>query len=179
MTLVQRNGKYYTEYMVKSTDTGLMQIAKDNPLPANHTWKEIIKAENDKWAPLDAANKWTIHPKQKLLLPADPPVSPPASSDFDGQITVIASWGVNIRDQGDHQKGSYIGIPQESTKGKTYNYKKNSVTKRDAHQRVWVEVSLTPPVNGHSTGWLPVNGPQDAMHNTGPIEDWVSPHIDS
>lgn len=105
----------------------------------------------------------------KLRIPVnDAPV-------FDGLLTVTASDGVNVRDRANYT-GNILYYDKD-TKGWTFSYKTSSVTRDDAHRRVWVEVALYHPVNGYSSGWLPVSGPQDPVHNTGAIEDWVSPHI--
>jgi hypothetical protein len=82
MALVQKNGRYYTEYTVKTSDTGLMQIFRDNHVPTMYKWSDIIKAGPDQWNPLDAANNYRIHPNQKLLLPANPPVQNPPSKNL-------------------------------------------------------------------------------------------------
>jgi LysM repeat protein len=103
-----------------------------------------------------------------------PPITPPAN--FDGILTVIAGKGVNIRNQ-----PSYAGkivVADDYTKGKTYYYRKNSVTKDDTYRRVWVEVVISQTATGYTTAWLPVSGPQDYLNHTGPIEDWVTPHIE-
>jgi len=109
-------------------------------------------------------------------VPSPTYVNPPAySSNFDGMLTVTATNGVNIRDQPNYS-GNILYL-DDNTKGVTYSYRTNSVTYDDAHRRTWVEVSLYYPINGHSTGWLPVSGPQNPVNNTGAIVDWVTPHI--
>jgi LysM repeat protein len=103
------------------------------------------------------------------------PAYVPPSGDFSGLLTVTAYNGVNIRDQASYS-GSIL-VRDDFTKGVTYSYRPNSVTYDNAHRRTWVEVNLYNPVNGHSTGWLPVSGPTDPINNTGSIVDWVTPHI--
>jgi hypothetical protein len=68
-------------------------------------------------------------------------------------------------------------LADDFTKGRTFSYRTNSVTRDDAHLRTWVEVVISQTANGYTTGWLPVSGPQDYLNHTGPIEDWVTPHI--
>jgi len=102
-----------------------------------------------------------------------PPYTPPSGSGFDGQLTVTAYNGVNIRDQPNYSGA--IVVRDDNTRGVTYYYRTNSVTHDDSHRRIWVEVSLN--VYGHASGWLPVSGPEDPINNTGSIVDWVTPHI--
>ena len=131
-------------------------------------------------------NASLIYPWQVINIPAAssappyvPPYVPPPyvtpSGDFNGLLTVTAYNGVNIRDQPNYS-GSIL-VRDDYTKGVTYSYRTNSVTYDDAHRRTWVEVSLYQSINGRSTGWLPVSGPQDPINNTGSIVDWVTPHI--
>jgi hypothetical protein len=126
-----------------------------------------------------------IYPGQVITIPAasynPPPYIPPvvtpvpAPAEFDGTLTVIAIEGVNIRDQPSY-KGKIL-YRDDYTKGKTFYYKKSSVTKDDTYLRVWVEVVFAQSSGGYSIGWLPVSGPQDFLNHTGPIQDWVTPHI--
>lgn len=106
--------------------------------------------------------------------PANPPTTPPAG--FDGVLTVIAGKGVNIRNQPTYT--GKIVLADDYTRGMTYYYRKNSVTKDDVYRRVWVEVVVSQDSNGYNLGWLPVSGPQNYINHTGPIEDWVTPHIE-
>lgn len=132
-----------------------------------------------------------VYPGQVITIPgisypvAPPPYVPPVvvtppvttpPANFDGVLTVIAGLGVNIRIQ-----PSYAGkivVADDYTRGVTYYYRKNSVTRDDTYRRVWVEVVISQTATGYSTGWLPVSGPQDYLNHTGPIEDWVTPHIE-
>lgn len=124
-------------------------------------------------------NASLIYAGQAINLPAagsvPSPTYVPPTGDFNGLLTVTAYNGVNIRDQSNYSGN--ILVRDDYTKGVTYSYRTNSVTYDDTHRRTWVEVSLYNPVNGHSTGWLPVSGPQDPINNTGVIVDWVTPHI--
>lgn len=110
--------------------------------------------------------------------PANPPVvTPPVSApNFDGTLTVIAGLGVNIRSQPNYT--SSIVLADDHTNGKIFYYRTNSVTKDEMHKRVWVEVVISQTATGFTTGWLPVSGPQNYLLHTGPIEDWVTPHIE-
>ena len=106
-----------------------------------------------------------------------PVITPPAQAPyFDGILTVIAFKGVNIRNQPNYD--GKILLADDFTKGVTFYYRTNSITKDDAHRRTWVEVVISQSANGYTTGWLPVSGPQDYLNHTGPIEDWVTPHIE-
>jgi LysM repeat protein len=126
-------------------------------------------------------NASLIYPGQVINIPAasnvPPPyvTPPPTSSYFDGLLTVTAINGVNIRNRPNYDGN--ILLVDDKTKGVTFSFRRNSVTYDDAHRRTWVEVSLYYPINGHSSGWLPVSGPQDPINNTGAIVDWVTPHI--
>lgn len=128
-------------------------------------------------------NASLIYPGQVINIPgtayAPPPyvptpvVAPPVQApNFDGLLTVIAAKGVNIRDKPNYD--GKIVLADDYTKGKSYYYRTNSVTKDEAHRRTWVEVVISQS----ATGWLPVSGPQDYLNHTGPIEDWVTPHIE-
>lgn len=110
--------------------------------------------------------------------PPPPVVTPPITptANFDGVLTVIAGKGVNIRNQ-----PSYTGailVADDYTKSMTYYYRKNSVTYDATYRRTWVEVIISQTSTGYTTGWLPVSGPQSYLNHTGPIEDWVTPHIE-
>ena len=135
-------------------------------------------------------NASLIYPWQVINIPAassyvppyappyvQPPyvTPPPTSSYFDGLLTVTAINGVNIRNQPNYDGN--ILLVDDYTKGVTYSYRTNSATYDDAHRRVWVEVALHQSINGYSSGWLPVSGPEDPINNTGAIVDWVTPHI--
>jgi len=127
-------------------------------------------------------NASLIFPRQVINMPATSYVPPPyvpapvQAPNFDGLLTVIAAKGVNIRDQPNYD--GKIVLADDHTKGMSYYYRTNSVTKDDAHRRTWVEVIISQSANGYTTGWLPVSGPQDYLNHTGPIEDWVTPHIE-
>lgn len=119
----------------------------------------------------------TYSPPVYVPPPYVPPTAPPPVSapGFDGVLTVTAGKGVNIRNQ-----PSYTGkivLADDYTKGKTYYYRTNSVTYDATYRRTWVEVVISQTSTGYTTGWLPVSGPQDYLNHTGPIEDWVTPHI--
>ncbi len=134
-------------------------------------------------------NASLIYPGQVINIPAasyyppytPPPYTPPAPtpypapSSFDGVLTVIATAGVNIRNQPVYT--ARIVLSDDYTKGKTYYYRTNSVTYDATSRRTWVEVVYAQTATGYSTGWLPVSGPQDYYNQTGPILDWVTPHI--
>ena len=126
-------------------------------------------------------NASLIYPGQVINIPAtsyvSPYVPPPPTNvpNFDGLLTVTAIKGVNIRDQPNYD--GKILLADDYTKNKTFSYRTNSVTKDDAHRRIWVEVVISQSANGYTTGWLPVSGPQDYLNHTGPIQDWVTPHI--
>lgn len=132
-------------------------------------------------------NPSLIYPGQVITIPSysppvyvppyvPPTVPPPVSvPNFDGVLTVIAGKGVNIRNQ-----PSYTGkivMADDYTKGRTFYYRTNSVTYDATYQRTWVEVVISQTSTGYTTGWLPVSGPQNYLNHTGPIEDWVTPHI--
>ena len=132
-------------------------------------------------------NASLIFPGQVINIPATsyvpppyvpaPVVTPPAQApNFDGLLTVIAGKGVNIRNQPNYD--GKIVLADDYTKGKSFYYRTNSVTKDDAHLRTWVEVVISQSASGYTTGWLPVSGPQDYLNHIGPIEDWVTPHIE-
>lgn len=128
-------------------------------------------------------NPSLIYPGQVINIPTYnppvyvPPTAPPpvTAPNFDGVLTVIAGKGVNIRSQPSYS--SKIIVADDYTKGKTYYYRTNSVTYEAATLRTWVEVVISQTSTGYTTGWLPVSGPQDYLKHTGPIEDWVTPHI--
>jgi len=132
-------------------------------------------------------NASLIYPGQVINIPATtyyPPYTPtppvvnppyPAPSSFDGTLTVIATAGVNIRSQPVYTAN--ILLSDDYTKGQTYYYRTNSVTYDAASRRTWVQVVYAQTSSGYSTGWLPVSGPQDYHNQTGPILDWVTPHI--
>lgn len=116
-------------------------------------------------------------PPPPYIPPTPPPVvtPPPSAPNFDGVLTVTARNGVNIRNQ-----PSYTGkilLVDDHTIGKTFYYRTNSVTYDATYRRTWVEVVISQTSTGYTTGWLPVSGPQDYRNHTGPIEDWVTPHI--
>jgi hypothetical protein len=169
-----KDNKEYIEYVVQNQYPAetLWHIAQTKLGNASR-WTEIVKKnDNDGWDALDVPPN-RIHPNQVLGYPDGVVVS--SETQFDGILTVIASDGVNIRD-----RANYLGnvlVSDKDTKNATYSYKTNSVTKDDAHQRVWVEVALYHSINGHTTGWLPVSGPADPVHHTGVIEYWVNPKI--
>lgn len=183
------SGYYYPSYPVTSTggyytvrwgDT-LGNIAAANGV----TLSALLAANPQIWSPS------LIYPGQVITIPATsyyppppPPYVPPIvtppnttpPAGFETVLTVIAGLGVNIRNQ-----PSYTGkivLADDYTKGKTFYYRSNSVTKDDTYHRVWVEVVIFQTSTGYTTGWLPVSGPQDYLNHTGPIEDWVTPHIE-
>lgn len=166
-------GGYYT---VRRGDT-LGNIALANGLSLG----SLLAANPQIW------NASLIYPGQVVVIPGisypvvppPPPVvvtpPPTAPAGFEGVLTVIAGKGVNIRNQ-----PSYTGkivLADDYTRGRTFYYRINSVTKDDAFKRVWVEVVLSQSGTTITTGWLPVSGPQDYIHHTGPIEYWVTPTI--
>jgi LysM repeat protein len=107
-----------------------------------------------------------------------PAVTPPVSApgNFDGTLKVIATKGVNIRDQPNYT--GKIVYRDDYTIGKSFYYRTNSVSYDATYRRTWVEVVFAQTSSGYSTGWLPVSGPQDYLNHTGPILDWVTPHIE-
>jgi LysM repeat protein len=130
-------------------------------------------------------NASLIYPGQVINLPGGayvPPIPtnvppPPAPvPNFDGILTVTALKGVNIRNQPNYD--GKILLADDFTKGVTFRYRTNSVTKDVAHLRTWVEVVISQSASGYTTGWLPVSGPHDYLNHIGPIEDWVTPHIE-
>jgi LysM repeat protein len=167
---------YGGNYIVRWGDTlGKIAIANGVTLSA------LLAANPQIW------NASLIYPGQSIAIPGTsyypppppppvvtPPNTPPPAG-FETVLTVIAGKGVNIRNQ-----PSYTGkivLADDYTKGKTFYYRANSVTKDDTYHRVWVEVVISQTATGYTTGWLPVSGPQDYINHTGPIEDWVTPHI--
>jgi LysM repeat protein len=169
-------GGYYT---VRRGDT-LGNIALANGLSLG----SILAANPQIW------NASLIYPGQVIVVPGvsypiyvppplppvvtPPPVTTPPAG-FEGVLTVIAGKGVNIRNQ-----PSYTGTilrADDYTRGATFYYRTNSVTYDATFNRTWVEVVLSQSGTTITTGWLPVSGPQDYIHHTGPIEDWVTPHI--
>lgn len=182
---------YYTDYGVNYSSSGSTYI-----VCRGDTLGNIAAAYGVSLGTLIAANPqiWNpslIYPGQRITIPATsyipppptyPPTYPPvvtppttAPAGFDGVLTVTAGKGVNIRDT-----NSYTGkilVADDYTKGVTYYYKTNTVNYEPSSLRTWVEVVISQTSTGYTTGWLPVSGPQDYIHNTGPIEDWVTPHI--
>jgi LysM repeat protein len=164
-------------YTVRRGDT-LGNIAKAYSLSLG----SVIAANPQIWNPS------LIYPGQVITIPSSysPPYTPPnvpppppppvsAPAGYEGVLTVIAGKGVNIRNQ-----PSYTGkivLADDYTKGKTYYYRINSVTYDASYQRTWVEVVISQTSTGYTTGWLPVSGPQNYLNHSGPIEDWVTPHI--
>ncbi len=108
--------------------------------------------------------------------PTYTPAPPTNVPNFDGYLTVTAGKGVNIRNQPNYD--GKILLADDYTKGVSFAYRTNSVTRDDVHRRTWVEVVISQSSTGYTTGWLPVSGPQDYLNHTGPIEDWVTPHIE-
>lgn len=169
-------GGYYT---VRRGDT-LGNIALANGLSLG----SLLAANPQIWnASLIYAGQVIVIPASSYPVYVPPPPPPPvvvtppptAPAGFEGVLTVIAGAGVNIRNQ-----PSYTGkivLADDYTKGRTFYYRTNSVTKDDAYKRTWVEVVLSQSGTTITTGWLPVSGPQDYLNHTGPIEDWVTPHI--
>lgn len=180
---------YYPAYPVNYSSTGATYTVR-----WGDTLGKIAANKGVSLSALLAANPqiWNaslIYPGQVINVPAisyvppyipPPPTyipTPPASvPNFDGFLTVIAGKGVNIRNQPNYN--GKILLADDYTKGVTFSYRTNSVTKDDAHRRIWVEVVISQSANGYTTGWLPVSGPQDYLNHTGPIEDWVTPHIE-
>jgi spore coat assembly protein SafA len=140
----------------------------------------LIKANPQIWNPSLIYPGQVINVPTSYVPPAPPPVvvTPPVTTPpagYEGVLTVIAGKGVNIRNQ-----PSYTGkivVADDYTRGVTYYYRLNSVTYDTAYNRVWVEVVISRSGNTVTTGWLPVSGPKDYLNHTGPIEDWVTPHI--
>ena len=128
-------------------------------------------------------NASLIYPGQVISMPATsytPAYVPPAPTtnvpNFSATLTVIAVKGVNIRNQPNYD--GKIVLADDYTKGRVFSYRPDSVTRDDAHRRIWVEVVISQSGNTNTTGWLPVSGPQDYLNHTGPIEDWVTPHFE-
>jgi LysM repeat protein len=178
---------YYPDYAVNYSSTGGTYTIR-----WGDTLGKIAASRGVSLSALLAANPqiWNaswIYAGQVINLPGTvyvpppyvptPVVAPPAQApSFDGLLTVIAAKGVNIRNQPNYD--GKILLADDYTKGVSYYYRTNSVTKDDAHRRTWVEVVISQSANGYTTGWLPVSGPQDYLNHTGPIEDWVTPHIE-
>jgi LysM repeat protein len=166
-------------YIIRWGDT-LGNIAAKNGISL-HT---LLAANPQIW------NASLIYPGQVITLPATsyaPPYVPPSSTyvppapitnvqNFSATLTVIAVKGVNIRNQPNYD-GKII-LADDYTKGGVFSYRPDSITKDDAHRRTWVEVVISQSGNTYTKGWLPVSGPQDYLNHTGPIEDWVTPHIE-
>lgn len=167
---VTPTGAYYT---VRRGDT-LGNIAQAYGVSLG----SLIAANPQIWNPS------LIYPGQIINIPTYnppvyvPPAPPPplsAPAGFEGVLTVIAGKGVNIRSQPSY--AAQIVLADDYTIGKTFYYRTNSVTYDAAYLRTWVEVVISQTATGYTTGWLPVSGPQDYRNHTGPIEDWVTPHI--
>lgn len=167
---------YGGNYTVRWGDT-LAKIAARNGVSLS----AILTANPQIWNPSFIYAGQVITIPAVSYPPAPPPyvppvVTPPVSAPgFEGVLTVIATEGVNIRDQPVYT--GKIVYRDDFTKGMTYYYRTNSVTKDETHRRTWVEVVYAQTSSGYSTGWLPVSGPQDFLNHTGPIQDWVTPHI--
>lgn len=169
---VTPTGAYYT---VRRGDT-LGRIAEAYGISLG----SLIAANPQIWNPS------LIYPGQVINIPPynPPPYVPPPTAapppapgpaGFEGVLTVTALKGVNIRSQPSYT--AKILVADDYTKGDTYYYRTNSVTYDTASRRTWVEVIISQSSSGVTTGWLPVSGPQDYLNHTGPIEDWVTPHI--
>ena len=170
---VTPTGAYYT---VRRGDT-LGNIA----LAYGISLGSLVAANPQIWNPSliypgQVINVPTYNPPVYVPPYVPPTVPPPVPApNFDGVLTVIAAKGVNIRNQ-----PSYTGkivLADDYTKGRTFNYRVNSVTYDATYRRTWVEVVISQTSTGYTTGWLPVSGPQDYLNHTGVIEDWVTPHI--
>jgi LysM repeat protein len=166
--------EYYEQYKVGKGDT-LNAIAKAYLIDHGKSYNvSDIKAQvakykryNDtKTDAIKITDQNNINENEVLLLPYTPVVV----SAFDGQLQVTASWGVNIKDKADY-KGKIL-VSDKNSKGKTYKYRKNSMTQKDSTGRVWVEVLLDEA--RHSTGWLPVSGPSVLSNPNSPTENWVT-----
>ncbi len=167
----------YGNYTIRWGDT-LGNIAARNGISLG----SLLAANPQIW------NASLIYPGQVITIPSYAPVYvpqppiyvPPAPipnvQNFNATLTVIAAKGVNIRNQPNYD--GKILLADDYTKGGVFSYRPDSVTKDAAHQRTWVEVVISQSGNTYTTGWLPVSGPQDYLKHTGPIEDWVTPHIE-
>lgn len=162
-------------YTVRWGDT-LGNIAKAYGISLSY----LLSANPQIWNPNFIYPGQVINVPTSYVPPAPPPVvvTPPVTTPpagYEGVLTVIAGKGVNIRNQ-----PSYTGkivVADDYTRGVTYYYRLNSVTYDATYNRVWVEVVISRSGNTVTTGWLPVSGPKDYLNHTGPIEDWVTPHI--
>jgi hypothetical protein len=166
MATFMKGNKEYIEYIVPPGETA-WHIAQTH-LGNGSRWNEIVKKnENDGHPPISVFPH--VYANQVVGYPDGVIISSNTDSNFRGTIKVIASDGVNIRARPDHK--SAVLVEDKYTKGAWYNYKLNSQTSDGA--RVYVEVNLH-NFNGYASGWLPVSGPVDLVHNTGPTEEWVS-----
>ena len=161
-----RNNKQYIEHIVLAGETafGIAQATLHN----GSRWVELVKQnENDGHPPISQYPH--IYTNQVIGYPDDSYV--PTTDDFDSWLKVIASDGVNIRD-----RPSYAGniiVSDDYTKRVNYKYKKDSAIRDDASARTFVHVQLDPPVNGHTSGWLPVSGPSILTDINSAPEVWV------
>jgi hypothetical protein len=171
----------YKDHTFKKADINLWQIAT-RELGNGLLWKTIqYKNSSGNWVQVDQAKSITMHDGDLLRIPTKDSinVSPPAgSSDFEDELTITASLGLNIRVE--PKAGTTILSNDSINKsGTPYKYKKSTITAVDGDRRVWVEVLLRTPVKinskTHTTGWLSVSGPSDLKHpKTSPIESWVT-----
>jgi hypothetical protein len=163
-TFFMVGAKRYIEYVVKQGD-GLMAIARDH-LGTDIRWGEIIKKNENDGHPALKVDPHTIFPGQVLGYPDDTYHVP----GFDGVLTVTATEPLSIHDMASYNSNSI----STATKGMTFHYKTNSVSRDELNKRTYVEVSLQ---GGTSTGWLPVRGPSNWKVLTSSQEDWVTPSI--
>jgi len=169
MATFMKNNKRYIEHTVLAGETayGIAQAKLYN----GNRWGELVKMnESDGHPPISQYPH--VYTNQQIGYPDDSYV--PSTTDmpqFNSWLKVIASAGVNIRDQ--PNANANIVVHDVATKGVNYKYQKNSETSDDAHMRTYVYVHLDPPVNGHDTGWLPVSGPSNLADVHSPTEIWV------
>jgi hypothetical protein len=157
--------KIYT--FTKAHDYTLWNLAEKEFGPGHGgKWKEFLletSPNNNVWVPAHEPYGDNI----RVKIPTTTP--PVVSSEFDGNLTVIASDGVNIRAH--HFVPDTILVSDAVTKNKSYKYKKNSLTAKDASGRVWVEVLIDE--TNHTTGWLPISGPSVLGNPNSDTENWA------
>jgi hypothetical protein len=158
---------YEIHTFTKAHDYTLWSLAEKKFGPGHGAkWKEFLletKPNSDVWAPAHEPYGDNIRVKIPLTTP------PIDSSEFDGKVTVTASWGVNIRAH--HKVPDTVLVTDKQSKGKFYKYKKSSLTEKDDTGRIWVEVLIDE--TKHTTGWLPISGPSILSDPQSATEIWA------